>query len=537
MLNYRKRKVESVLRLSELINGDRAASDPALAVLAASGALDLDIQGVTSDSRAVRPGFLFAALPGSATDGRRFISDAVARGAVAVLTHTPNGTEALDARDDSGAPDDGYQGVPLIHDANPRRRLARIAARFYGVQPAVVAAVTGTNGKTSVAEFARQLWAGTGAKSASLGTLGLVTGDGRPKPGLTTPDPVALHASLRDLANDGVTRLAIEASSHGLDQCRLDGVRVHAAAFTNLSQDHLDYHRTMGAYRAAKQRLFSDLLEDDGTAVLNIDAPEYARIAEICRDRGVTVMAYGQAEAADLRIVRCTPTAEGQDLALHVFGRERSVFLPLVGDFQAMNAVAALGLVLASEGLGGAGAGVGDDGDYDGSAYLDGLAALHGAPGRLEHVGNHPTGAAVFVDFAHTPDALRTMLAALRPHVAGRLVSVFGAGGDRDPGKRVLMGQAVAMGADVAIVTDDNPRSEDPAKIRRAVLRGCPRGRECGDREAAIIAGLADLKAGDVLVIAGKGHESGQTIGDRVLPFDDAEVARRALRDSGGDGS
>jgi UDP-N-acetylmuramoyl-L-alanyl-D-glutamate--2,6-diaminopimelate ligase len=532
MLNYRKRKVESVLRLSELINGDRAASDPALAVLAASGALDLDIRGVTSDSRAVRPGFLFAALPGSATDGRRFISDAVARGAVAVLTR--NGTEALDVSDDSGAPDNGYQGVPLIHDANPRRRLARIAARFYGVQPAVVAAVTGTNGKTSVAEFARQLWAGTGAKSASLGTLGLVTGEGRPKPGLTTPDPVALHASLRDLANDGVTRLAIEASSHGLDQCRLDGVRVRAAAFTNLSQDHLDYHRTMGAYRAVKLRLFSDLLDGDGTAVLNIDAPEYARIAEICRDRGVTVMSYGQAKAADLRIVRCAPTAAGQDLTLRVFGRERSVFLPLVGDFQAMNAVAALGLVLASEGLGGAG--VGDDGDYAGSAYLDGLAALRGAPGRLEHVGNHPTGAAVFVDFAHTPDALRAMLSALRPHVAGRLTCVFGAGGDRDSGKRVLMGQAVARGADAAIVTDDNPRSEDPARIRRAVLLGCPRGREFGDREAAIIAGLADLKAGDVLVIAGKGHEPGQTIGDRVLPFDDAKVALRALRDSGGDG-
>lgn len=501
------------MRLSKLINGDRAASDPALSALAAAGALDLDIQGVTSDSRAVRPGFLFAALPGSATDGRRFISDAVARGAIAVLT--PKDTETIA---------DG-RGVHMIPDANPRHRLARIAARFYGAQPEAVVAVTGTNGKTSVAEFARQLWAGAGAKSASLGTLGVVTGDGRTGPGLTTPDPVALHACLRDLSASGVTRLAIEASSHGLDQCRLDGVRVKVAAFTNLSQDHLDYHHSMNAYRAAKLRLFSDLLVDGGAAVLNLDAPDCDRIAEICHARGIQVTTYGHGEDADIRIVRSTPTAEGQDLVLRLFGREQALFLPLVGDFQAMNALAALGLVLTCEGLNGIG---------ESARYLDGLAVLQGVPGRLEHVGNHPAGAAVFVDFAHTPDALRTMLAAVRPHVAGRLICVFGAGGDRDPGKRVLMGQAVAEAADVPIVTDDNPRSEDPSKIRQAVLKGCPGARDVGDREAAIKAGLGDLGTGDVLVIAGKGHEPGQAVGDRVLPFDDAVVARRALDAIGG---
>jgi UDP-N-acetylmuramoyl-L-alanyl-D-glutamate--2,6-diaminopimelate ligase len=500
------------LRLSELINGDRATSDPALTELAAAGALDLDIQGVTSDSRAVRPGFLFAALPGSATDGRRFIPEAVARGAVAVLTPRDGAREcALDKAD----------GVCRIADENPRHRLARIAARFYGRQPSTIAAVTGTNGKTSVAEFTRQLWAGTGVRSASLGTLGLVTGNVRSGPGLTTPDPVALHATLCDLANDGVDHLAMEASSHGLDQCRLDGVRVSAAAFTNFSRDHLDYHGDMAAYLDAKLRLFSDLLTDGGTAVLNRDIKAFSRIDALCHGRGVAVTSFGEAEAADLRLLRRTPSPAGQELLLRLDGRDHRVFLPLVGAFQTMNALAALALVARADGR-------------PPADYLEGLASLTGVPGRMQLVGHHRSGAAVYVDFAHTPDALATLLEALRPHVSGRLVCVFGAGGDRDPGKRPLMGATVLKGADTAIVTDDNPRSEDPMVIRQAVLVGCPGAREIGDRGAAIQAGIEGLEASDALVIAGKGHEPGQVIADKVLPFDDAAVAREALLAGGG---
>lgn len=496
------------MRLSELINGDRAACDPALNALAAAGALDLDIQGVTSDSRAVRPGFLFAALPGSATDGRRFIPEAVARGAVAVLTPTGDDTLSL-------------EGVCRIPDSNPRHRLARMAAKFYGAQPATIVAVTGTNGKTSVAEFARRLWAGNGTASASLGTLGLVAEGTLSGPGLTTPDPVALHATLRDLAMAGIDHLAMEASSHGLDQCRLDGVRVAAAAFTNLSQDHLDYHGDLKAYFDAKLRLFSALLVEGGAAVLNRDIPQFARIAEICRGRGISVTGFGVSELADFRVLRRAPTALGQDLVLRLDGVEHRVFLPLVGSFQLMNALAALGLVARA-------------GARPVAEFLEALAGLSGVPGRLQLVGRHATGAPVYVDYAHTPDALTTLLGALRPHVAGRLICVFGAGGDRDAAKRPLMGAAVSAGADLGIVTDDNPRTEDPSEIRRAVLEGCPGAREIGDRAAAIEAGIGVLGPTDALVIAGKGHETGQSIGDTVLPFDDADVARACLLSSGG---
>ena len=496
------------MRLSELINGDRAAYDPALSELARAGALDLDIQGVTSDSRAVRPGFLFAALPGSATDGRRFIPEAVARGAVAVLT----------PRDGAGGAEDG---ICRIADPNPRHRLARIAARFYGRQPSTIVAVTGTNGKTSVAEFTRQLWAGIGAASASLGTLGLVTASGRSGPGLTTPDPVALHASLRDLAHAGVDRLAMEASSHGLDQCRLDGVRVRVAGFTNFSQDHLDYHGGMAAYLEAKLRLFSELLVAGGRAVLNRDIAEFARIEALCRERGIAVTSFGETEGTDLRLLRRTPTPAGQELELRLDGRDHRIFLPLVGAFQAMNALAALALVSRAD-------------DRPAADYLEGLASLAGVPGRLQRVGHHPSGAAVYVDYAHTPDALATLLDALRPHVSGRLVCVFGAGGDRDALKRPLMGAAVLSGADKGIVTDDNPRTEAAAAIRAAVLDGCPGAREIGDRRSAIEAAIDSLGASDALVIAGKGHEGGQIVGEEVLPFDDREVAGRILLSMGG---
>jgi UDP-N-acetylmuramoyl-L-alanyl-D-glutamate--2,6-diaminopimelate ligase len=483
--------------------------DPALTELAAAGALDLDIQGVTSDSRAVRPGFLFAALPGSATDGRRFIPEAVARGAIAVLAPRDDGSSL-----DSGTSSD--HGICRIPDSNPRHRLARIAARFYGRQPAIIAAVTGTNGKTSVAEFARQLWANAGVRGASLGTLGLVTGNGRSGPGLTTPDPVHLHATLRDLAMEGIDHLAMEASSHGLDQCRLDGVRVRVAAFTNLSQDHLDYHGDLASYLDAKIRLFTDLLVDGGSAVLNRDVEAYSRIETLCRGRSISVTSFGQSETADFCLLGRTPTPRGQELALRLDGREHRIFLPLVGAFQTMNALAALGLVARADGRSPA-------------DYLEGVASLVGVPGRMQRVGQHPSGAAVYVDFAHTPDALDTLLGALRPHVSGNLVCVFGAGGDRDAAKRPLMGAAVAAGADLAIVTDDNPRTEDAALIRAAVLVGCPGGAEIGDRGEAIGAGFDGLKAGDALVIAGKGHEAGQAVAGEILPFDDAEVARRLL--------
>lgn len=496
------------MRLSELINCDRAEFDPALNELAVAGTLDMDIQGVTSDSRAVRPGFLFAALPGSVTDGRRFIPEAVARGAVAVLMSRDSevGTEA---------------GFCRIADANPRHRLACIAARFYARQPATIAAVTGTNGKTSVSEFARQLWAGVGARSASLGTLGLVTEAGRSGPGLTTPDPVALHAQLCDLAAGGTDCLAMEASSHGLDQCRLDGVRVRVAAFTNFSQDHLDYHGDMAGYLAAKSRLFSEILADGGAAVLNRDIVEFERIAKNCRARGIAVTGFGESENAELQLLERTPLSSGQELTLRLDGRDHRVLLPLVGGFQAMNVLAALGLVSRAD-------------DRPAADFLEGLACLTSVPGRMQLVGHHPSGAPVYVDFAHTPEALASLFGALRPHVSGRLICVFGAGGDRDPGKRPLMGTAVHKGADVAIVTDDNPRTEDPAVIRRAVLVGCPGGHEIRDRGMAIAAGLDGLTKVDALVIAGKGHESGQIVGDRVFPFDDAEVARRALLDIGG---
>ncbi|MBM86726.1 MAG: UDP-N-acetylmuramoyl-L-alanyl-D-glutamate--2,6-diaminopimelate ligase [Rhodospirillaceae bacterium] len=477
--------------------------------LAAAGALDLDIQGVTSDSRAVRPGYLFAALPGSAADGRHFIPDAVARGAVAVLT-----TTEVDAPAGDG-------GVCVILDANPRHRLAQIAARFFAEQPDLIVAVTGTNGKTSVTEFVRQLWSWQGRLAASYGTLGIITEEGEVGSGLTTPDPVELHRTLRELARNRINRVAMEASSHGLHQCRLDGVRLRAAAFTNLTQDHLDYHQSMKAYLAAKLRLFSELLASDGAAVLNSDASHSPKIAKACRSRGIAVSSFGFTDRADLRIASVDPTPSGQCVKFIMNGRRSQVYLPLVGAFQAMNALAALALVACVE-------------NEDPNDLLPGLGQLKGVSGRLQHVGNLDHGAAVYVDYAHTPDALRTVLSALRPHVASRLICVFGAGGDRDSDKRAPMGAAVADGADIAIVTDDNPRTENPAEIRQAVVNGCPFAYEIGDRQAAIHAGLDVLDAGDVLLIAGKGHESGQAVGNTIIPFDDMKVASAAILHRGG---
>ncbi len=460
----------------------------------------LDLAGITADSRRVRPGFLFAALPGTRADGRAFIAEAVARGAAAVLA--PAGTvwpEGVPAR-------------PVLESAEPRRSLAHLAAAFAGPQPHTVAAVTGTNGKTSTVSFLRQIWTFAGHMAASLGTLGVEAPGFAAGPGLTTPDAVALAETLAALARAGIEHAALEASSHGLDQFRLDGVALAAGAFTSFSRDHLDYHADMAAYRAAKLRLFAELLPEGAptVAVATLDPATLAALRAIAEHRRLRLTLVGEGgDAIGLR--RAVPGPSGQVLDLAVAGRRLEIPLPLPGRFQADNALLACGLALA----------LGE------STAPDALAHLRGVRGRMELAARLDNGAAVYVDYAHTPDALERVLLALRPHCAGRLVVVFGAGGDRDRGKRPLMGAAAARLADTAIVTDDNPRSENPATIRAAILAACPGAHEIGDREAAIAAGLEQLGPGDVLVVAGKGHEQGQIIGGQTLAFDDAAVVRR----------
>ena len=472
------------------------STGPTSAGLTSAG---LTITGITADSRAVTPGCLFAALPGGREDGRRFIADAVARGAVAVLA--PVGT----------AWPPGVPPRPLIEDANPRRALARMAAAQAGAQPEMVVAITGTNGKTSTAEFLRQIMQHT-RPSASLGTLGVIapgrTGGG----GLTSPDPVALAQAMAGLAGEGVRFAAVEASSHGLDQFRLDGLRLAAAGWSNLTRDHLDYHGTMDAYRTAKLRLFAELLPPGAPAVAdsNLEPASLAALRDVAARRRLRLLTVGETGDA-IRLLRAIPHAGGQTLDLVADGRRRTVELKLPGRFQADNALLAAALAQAL-----------------GVPALDQLAALTGVRGRMELVASWD-GRAAYVDYAHTPDALERLLAALRPHTQGLLHVVFGAGGDRDAGKRPLMGAAAARGADAVIVTDDNPRSEDPAAIRHAILAACPTAREIGNRAAAIAAGLDALAPGDVLVVAGKGHEQGQTIAGHTLPFDDASIMRGLL--------
>jgi UDP-N-acetylmuramoyl-L-alanyl-D-glutamate--2,6-diaminopimelate ligase len=462
---------------------------------------DPEITDVTLDSRKVKPGALFAALPGAKQDGRQFVQDALAKGAAAILA--PTGSEKPDPC-----------SAVWIETKDPRRLLAHIAAAFFEKQPRHIVAVTGTNGKSSTVHFARSLWGHLGHKAASLGTLGLQTETGLMKGSLTTPDPIALHQDLAMVTDMGITHLAMEASSHGLDQFRLDGVRLQAAAFTNLTRDHLDYHGTMDAYAAAKARLFQDLLPTSGTAVLNMDsdaAPFYAKIAA---DRGCRVIGYGEA-GADLQVHSTDLQPTGQSVDLTAFGTRHKIFLPLVGRFQLWNTLAALGLVVAS----------GDDA----SAALAQLEKLDSVRGRLECVA-HVQGAGIYVDYAHTPDALETVLNALRPHTDGKLCVVFGCGGDRDKGKRPLMGAIAARLADKVFVTDDNPRTEIAATIRQEIMAACPTATEIGDRQTAIEAAISGLRPGDTLLIAGKGHESGQIVGAEVLPFDDADVARSIVQ-------
>ncbi len=462
---------------------------------------DPDIAGLTADSRAVAPGFLFAALSGVNMDGARFIPDAEKRGAAAVL-----------ARPGVGA------NVPIVFDDEPRRRLAQMAARFYPRQPEFIAGVTGTNGKTSTTVFARALWEMLGRRGGYLGTLG-ARAEGFERTVMhTTPEPVSLHRLLDEMAAAGVTNLAMEVSSHALDQHRADGVRFSAAAFTNITQDHLDYHEDFDAYFHAKARLFGELVANAGTAVVNADGEGAQEIIALAKSRGLKVLSTGAA-GDDIRLTDIEARPNGLELTVEAGGARYDVSMPLIGAFQAENALLAAGLVAAS------GVSLSD--------VLPLLSRLPGVPGRMQHaasVTGAGVGSGVYVDYAHTPDAVGAALAAIRPHAASRVIAIIGAGGDRDRRKRPLMGAAACAAADIVIVTDDNPRTEDPGSIRREVLAGCARAIEIGDRAEAIARGVAMLQPGDVLLIAGKGHENGQIVGGETLPFDDVDVARQAVR-------
>jgi UDP-N-acetylmuramoyl-L-alanyl-D-glutamate--2,6-diaminopimelate ligase len=464
----------------------------------------LELNGISADSRTVQPGDLFVAMAGAQDDGLRFVAQALAAGAAAVMADRVPQTPL--------PPDIAFVKV---HDA--RRSLALAAAKFFPHQPQVIAAVTGTSGKTSVAAFTRQIWAALGYEAASIGTVGLVSGKREVYGSLTTPDPVALHRELDALAKEGVTHLAVEASSHGLDQHRLDGMRIAAGAFTNLSRDHLDYHPSMPDYLAAKLRLFTDLVERRGAAVINVDHEHADAVVACAKQRRLRLLTVGR-NGTGIRLVENAIDGFAQTLhAVHA-GNDYKLRLPLVGDFQIENALLAAGLVLATGG--------------EPAAAFAALARLKGAKGRLELAGEK-NGASIFVDYAHKPDALAKALAALRPYVTGRLVVVFGAGGDRDPGKRPMMGRIAAEQADRVVVTDDNPRGEEAATIRAAILQAAPGAVEIGDRGEAIRTAVAELRRGDVLLIAGKGHETGQIVGKQVFPFSDHEAVAAALEGRG----
>jgi UDP-N-acetylmuramoyl-L-alanyl-D-glutamate--2,6-diaminopimelate ligase len=460
----------------------------------------LDIAGIAADSRKVKPGFLFFAIAGVKADGAHFAKQAVAAGAVAVVAEqAPQGLPAT---------------VAFVAVKNARRALAMAAAKFFPRQPGTIAAVTGTSGKTSVAAFTRQIWATLGIPAASIGTIGVVSPQGEKYGSLTTPDPVELHRTLDQLAGEGVTHLALEASSHGLDQHRLDGVRIAAGGFTNLSRDHLDYHPTLEAYLAAKLRLFEDLVAPKGTAVIDVDDCYAGQVVEAARKRGLKIMTVGVG-GDDIKLVSGAIDGFAQVVTIAYGGKTYKVKLPLVGAFQVQNAAVAAGLAIAT--------------GSDPARVFASLDKLVGAKGRLELAGAK-NGAPIFIDYAHKPDALKKALEALRPYASGKLTVVFGAGGDRDVGKRPIMGRISAENADRVIVTDDNPRSEQPAAIRAAILAAAPGATEIGDRAQAIRAGIDSLQKGDVLLIAGKGHETGQIVGDKVLPFSDHDAVAAVLQ-------
>ncbi|HEX5507372.1 MAG TPA: UDP-N-acetylmuramoyl-L-alanyl-D-glutamate--2,6-diaminopimelate ligase [Pseudolabrys sp.] len=479
------------MKLRDLLPGD--AVDPEAA--------GFDISGLSADSRKVKPGFLFVAIAGAKADGSRFVQQAIAAGANAIAAEQrPAGLD---------------ENAAFVTVKNARRALALAAARFYPRQPATIAAVTGTSGKTSVAAFTRQIWQALGFQAASVGTIGVVTPRGEQYGSLTTPDPIELHRTLDRLAGEGVTHLALEASSHGLDQHRLDGVRIAAGAFTNLSRDHLDYHPTIEAYLAAKLRLFDDLIAQGGTAVIGVDDCYAVRVIEAAKKHGLNILTVGE-RGSDIRLVSGAIEGFAQKIAIEHGGRKYTIKLPLVGAFQVQNAAIAAGLVIATGG--------------EPARVFASLENLTGAKGRLELVGE-ANGAPIFVDYAHKPDALAKALQALRPYARGKLIVIFGAGGDRDAGKRPIMGRIAVENADRVIVTDDNPRSEDAAAIRAAILAAAPGATEIGGRAEAIRAGIAALRNGDVLLIAGKGHETGQIVGERVLPFSDHESVAAILKE------
>lgn len=459
------------------------------------GGEDAVVTGFAIDHRKVAPGTIFGAFQGARVNGEDYIAEAVRSGAIAVVTR----------------PGVAVEGAVAIVDDNPRERFARAAATFFAPFPEVAVAVTGTNGKTSTVEMTRQLWRMAGAHAASIGTLGVTTADERVTTGLTTPDVVTFLSNVAGLAREGITHVAFEASSHGLVQYRTEGLTVAAAAFTNLSRDHLDYHGDMGAYLTAKLRLFSEVLSPEGAAVVWADDVHAARVIDLAQARGNRLVTVGE-RGATLRLVGRDPTLLGQGLTIEAEGQTHRVTLPLIGGYQAANALVAAGLVIATGG--------------DVARTIADLARLQPVRGRLERAAIARSGAPVYVDYAHTPDALEEAIAALKPHAGGRLIVVFGAGGDRDPGKRETMGQVVQMQADLAIVTDDNPRTEDPAAIRAAILKGATNAREIGDRREAIAAAVREAGPQDIVLIAGKGHEQGQIVGDMELPFDDVTVAR-----------
>lgn len=464
-------------------------------------AAGIEITGLTADSRKVKPGFLFAALKGVAAHGRDFVAQAKVNGAVAVLS----------ANDLSGDP-----GVAHVIAVEPRQAFAFAASKFYPRRPATIVAVTGTNGKSSTVDFLRQIWAHAGKRAASLGTLGAIGPNGVIDLGHTTPDPASVHATLTTLAEQGVTHAAMEASSHGLEQHRVDGVTFAAGAFTNLTQDHLDYHADMASYRNAKLKLWN-LVKNGGPAIINADAADADPFERAAKQRGLDIVLCGWRAPREhaLKIVEILPRPNAQTMVLLWNGKEHKVELPLIGEFQALNAVCAATLALAT-------------GETP-EAVFEGMAKLRPVKGRMEHVGQSKSGGHVFVDYAHTPDGLDVLLRAARPHAPGRIIAVFGCGGDRDNDKRPKMGAIAARQADVVIVTDDNPRSEDPAVIRAQILKAAPNATEIGDRAQAIRDAVAMLKAGDALMIAGKGHETGQIIKGITHPFSDQDVARAAL--------
>lgn len=456
------------------------------------------VTGFAIDHRKVAPGTIFGAFRGEKFNGEDFIPDAIAAGAIAIVSH----------------PDAVVEGVPHIADEEPRRAFAQLAARFFAPFPDISVAVTGTNGKTSTVELTRQLWRMAGQNAASIGTLGVTTADEQVKTGLTTPDIVTFLSNAAGLKREGVTHLAFEASSHGLSQYRTEGLPVGAAAFTNLSRDHLDYHLTMEAYLSAKLRLFTEVVDKDGTAIVWADDPASAEVVAAIEGRGVRGISVG-AKGTAIKLGERTPTALGQTLAVEAEGRTFTIKLPLIGAYQANNALVAAGLVWATGG--------------DLESIFSNLARVQPVRGRLERAVISKAGAPVYVDYAHTPDALQAAIDALRWHAKGRLITVFGAGGDRDSGKRPLMGAVATKFSDHVIVTDDNPRTENPESIRKAILMGAPGAVDIGGRREAIAAAIEEAGPDDIVLLAGKGHEQGQEIGDRTLPFDDVTVARECV--------